>query len=188
LFCSIIFQQNTEIHFCCWVKQTEKNYLKSVFVSYFFYMSKMICCIPFNFAVFESYRSQYTRCSIESHLWSSFMKWGIYIFTHFLLKPFVSILCLDESDIYSSLYRADYMCWIHQNSLYFGFLLIAGLTLLHNIAVLIQLGRILILKKTEVRVIKRRCELTTTYTVLDIKWKLIFFNQSTAYNKRLGRD
>jgi len=61
------------------------------------------------------------------------------------------------------------MCWIHQNSLYFGFLLIAGLTLLHNIAVLIQLGRILILKKTEVRVIKRRCELTTTYTVLDIK-------------------
>jgi len=55
----------------------------------------------------------------------------------------------DDPKIRSSHYRAD-MCWIHGYSLYFGFLIIAGLILLHNIAMVVHVSKTLIMKKTEV--------------------------------------
>jgi len=62
------------------------------------------------------------------------------------LTAFIS----DDPKIRTSHYRADNMCWIHGYSLYFGFLFIAGLILLHNIAMVVHLSKTLIMKKSEV--------------------------------------
>nr|XP_026694834.1 CD97 antigen-like isoform X1 [Ciona intestinalis] len=51
----------------------------------------------------------------------------------------------------SSLYIADNMCWIHQETLYFGFLLIVGLILLMNCIIFTILVYKLIIKRNEVQ-------------------------------------
>jgi len=77
-----------------------------------------------------------------------------FIFTVFIYFLFLFYFS-DDPITTTSYYRAENMCWLTDYSLYFGFLIIVFIVLLHNIVVLILVCKKLFEKQN----VSRHCNL-----------------------------
>ena len=63
-------------------------------------------------------------------------------------------LFITETFTVNSTYRADYICWLHKYSLYFGFLLPVGIMLFTNIIFFVIISKKVVWKKKKVSALR----------------------------------